>query len=168
MSKKDDKPKRKPTGDYEVGFARPPASSQFEKGQSGNRKGRPRKKKDNALDKEEFRKVFFETMSAEVPVRMNGRETKMPAVTALLHRTLQKALSGDYRSMKLLFDKIDGNMKIEDVMREAEANLLPNKIIVEFVDSDGEGGLKKYNPKAKETLLDEGDKCEEGEDAWLK
>ena len=38
------KPKRQPTGDYAVGFARPPVANRFKKGEpSPNPKGRPRK-----------------------------------------------------------------------------------------------------------------------------
>ena len=36
------KPKKAPTGDYAVGYARPPKPTQFQPGQSGNSAGRPR------------------------------------------------------------------------------------------------------------------------------
>jgi hypothetical protein len=36
------RPKRKPTGDYAVGFARPPKEHEFPPGQSGNKSGRPK------------------------------------------------------------------------------------------------------------------------------
>ena len=36
------KPKKQPTGDYEVGYAKPPTSGQWQKDQSGNPKGRPK------------------------------------------------------------------------------------------------------------------------------
>ena len=35
-------PKKKPTGDYPVGYAKTPKSGQFAPGQSGNIKGRPK------------------------------------------------------------------------------------------------------------------------------
>jgi len=167
MTKKDDGS----GGDDEVGYGKPPKHSRYKKGQSGNSKGRPKKKKRNPFDKEEFRKAFFEVMSSDVPVKKNGQVTTMPAVTALLHQTLQKALSGDFRSKKLLFDKLDGNIKIEEVMREAEDNRLPNVIRVEFVESDGEGGKKVYDkppgdPDRKEILPDKHNQ-DEDDDSWL-
>jgi hypothetical protein len=36
------RPKRQPTGDYDVGFARTPRRTRWKKGQSGNAKGRPK------------------------------------------------------------------------------------------------------------------------------
>ena len=157
-------------GDYEVGHGKPPKHSRYKKGQSGNPKGRPKKKKDEALSKEEYRKAFFEVMNSDVPVRKNGRETTMPAVMALLHQTLQKALSGDFRSKKLLFDKLEGNIKIEEVIREAEENRLPDVVRIEFVESDGMGGKKVYekspgNPDRKEILPDKHNQDEEED--WL-
>ncbi|MGC2785227.1 MAG: DUF5681 domain-containing protein [Roseiarcus sp.] len=36
------RPKRKPTGNYAVGYARPPKEHEFAPGQSGNKSGRPK------------------------------------------------------------------------------------------------------------------------------
>jgi Family of unknown function (DUF5681) len=41
---------QKITGDYEVGFAKPPKAYQFKRGQSGNAKGRPKKTKSGQTD----------------------------------------------------------------------------------------------------------------------
>jgi len=169
MSKKNDNPKRQAKGDHEVGYCRPPQESRFKAGETGNPKGGKLHKKRKAPTEPEHRQEFWKLMNSDVAVKFNGRETKMKAITALMHQALAKALGGDFRSLKLLMDKFDGNMKIEDVMREAK-NALPSKITVEFVESDGKGGLKQCDPtlsdqKDAETPLD-GD-SDENED-WLK
>jgi hypothetical protein len=42
-TKSDSATKKHPTGDYEVGYCRPPVHTQYEKGKSGNPKGRTRR-----------------------------------------------------------------------------------------------------------------------------
>lgn len=38
--------KRKPAGGYEVGYGKPPVHSRFQKGRSGNPRGRPRRERE--------------------------------------------------------------------------------------------------------------------------
>ena len=42
--------KKRPTGDYEVGYCRPPKSGQIKKGERRNPKGRPKKSKQEPID----------------------------------------------------------------------------------------------------------------------
>lgn len=72
--------KHSPTGDYDVGYARPPAASQFQKGQSGNPKGRPRRSR-NKLTM--FKESIKRTLEKRVSVRVAGEFREMPMAEAL-------------------------------------------------------------------------------------
>jgi hypothetical protein len=62
--------------DYEIGYRKPPKHSQFKKGQSGNSKGRPKKRKS-------FQELIQEELDTEITV--GGRTmTKAQAVAVSL------------------------------------------------------------------------------------
>jgi hypothetical protein len=84
---------------YEVGYAKPPKSGQFEKGISGNPKGRPQGSKNLATV------VLRESRQL---VRVNGphgsrKVTKLEAATMQL---TNKAAQGDLRSQRELFSLV--------------------------------------------------------------
>jgi hypothetical protein len=89
------------SGNYEVGYQKPPKRTQFKKGQSGNPQGRRRKVRFHKAT-EELRREFMVAIEQEVTVNHNGRKRKMPAIKALYDQILAKALGGDFRSMKML------------------------------------------------------------------
>ena len=76
----------------QVGFARPPAKHRFKKGQSGNRKGRPKMKYDiyTLLQRVLKRKV-----------RLKGADRQMQVSEALIRKLRELALSGDRRAISL-------------------------------------------------------------------
>ena len=76
------------TGDYEIGFGRPPKSTRFKPGQSGNPKGRP-PKSSNATT------ILREALFRPVPVRENGTSRTVPFLEAFLMVTAKGALGGD-------------------------------------------------------------------------
>jgi len=83
------------TGDFEVGYARPPKHTQFKPGQSGNPKGRPKRAKNlKTLLREE----------AEAPVRISegGKSRTVTKQQALIKRLMTKALGGDLKAAQLL------------------------------------------------------------------
>ena len=73
--------------DDAVGYRRPPPSTRFRKGQSGNPKGRPPNR---------HKGLPYETALGQmVTIRENGRERRVTAAEAFLLHLTRKGLQGD-------------------------------------------------------------------------
>jgi hypothetical protein len=83
--------------DYEIGYGKPPKAFQFQKGQSGNPRGRPRGEPNIAAL---FRKVSKQKVKTNGP---NGEQC-MTKIEASVTQLVNKAASGDIRAMKVLMD----------------------------------------------------------------
>ena len=115
--------KQKPRDDYEVGYGKPPKHTRWKKGQSGNPGGRPRRGCGvDVHTLRQMRETFIRAANRQVTVTDNGAKTRMPAIDAMFHRLVAKALSGDYRSIKLCHDwlRFDINEHEEWQIRFAE------------------------------------------------
>ena len=89
--------------DYEVGYCCPPRDTQFQKGQSGNPKGRPRKKGSIELD-------LDKVLDQRVRVQSSGGSKSMDAREAALRMQVAKALKGNIQAAKHVlkqFEKYD-------------------------------------------------------------
>ncbi len=106
--------------DYEVGYGRPPKEGQFVKGQSGNPKGRPTGSKNTAT-------MFNEIARESITVTENGRTRTMTRLQAVLHRTMNLALSGDHRAMRDivrlsgLYEEAESSDNASSIPHEREA-----------------------------------------------
>ena len=99
MSKKKHRDHQHPDtdGDYAVGYRKPPRGSRFAKGKSGNPKGRP-------LGSKNLRDLFEDALNEEVTINENGRRRVISKREAISKQLVNKAASGDARSIKLLVD----------------------------------------------------------------
>lgn len=84
---------------YEVGYCRPPVSTRFQPGQSGNRRGRAKGKRNLATD-------LREALAQEVTVTEGGKTRKMSKGQLMLVRTLNEAVKGDIRAFGSLIKVI--------------------------------------------------------------
>jgi hypothetical protein len=82
--------KRKITSD--VGYMAPPAHTRFQKGQSGNPRGRPRKRKD-------LNTVLHQVLNRKVRIKDNAQ--KMQIRDALIWKLRELALQGDKQALAL-------------------------------------------------------------------
>lgn len=116
------KSSKAPAGD--VGYGRPPKSSQFRKGQSGNPNGRPRKKKETHLTA-----MVESVFMAPIPAQVGGKQVTMPAIEAMIMKLRNDALGGDLRAIAAaikLFEArgLDGPEKGSSAQREWEEQKL--------------------------------------------
>ncbi len=79
--------------DSPIGYKRPPAHSRFQKGQSGNPRGRPKKTPD-------FLEDAVMILGAPVTGRANGKEITLPMIQAVFRRLCRNALKGDNAALR--------------------------------------------------------------------
>ncbi len=104
-----------------VGYATPPMSTRFKKGQSGNPKGRPPgRRKGSAEDA---------VLDQMVTIREDGRERSVTAAEALLLKVTQRGLDGDIAAAKMSREIITKGKEI----REEQSQQTSFKIVTLFV-----------------------------------
>lgn len=96
-SRKPGTPKKKPTGDYPIGFCQPPQNSRFKKGVSGNpsggRKGPP-------PPHEAVIKVARQPMK----VKFGDKIAHITKHEAILQKLAERCMTGDAKATKLFLD----------------------------------------------------------------
>jgi hypothetical protein len=117
----------KPRKDYEIGYARPPKSGQFKKGQSGNSKGR---RKGSKL----FAEIVSDALDEKVTINENGSRKMITKREALAKQVANKGATGDLRSIKLLFEILEGLDDRERVTRSETANSTASERIRKKLD----------------------------------
>jgi Family of unknown function (DUF5681) len=80
---------------YEVGFGKPPKNRRFQKGASGNPKGRPKGRRNLAT-------VLEQTLQEKVIINENGIRKAVTKLEAAIKQLVNKAASGDLAAMRQL------------------------------------------------------------------
>lgn len=93
--------KTKKPKDYDVGYAKPPQSTRFKPGHSGNPQGRPKGQRNLATDIEQ-------ELSETILVNEGGRQTVITKQRAMIKALLAKALKGDTRASAVLIQLAQG------------------------------------------------------------
>lgn len=84
-----------PASQSPAGYGRPPQSTRFQKGVSGNPRGRPRGSLNVAT-------VLIRSLREKVVVNENGRRRKVTKLEAALKQLVNKAASGELRALQQL------------------------------------------------------------------
>ena len=100
---------------YEIGYRRPPASGQFKKGQSGNKKGRPKGSKN-------FLTLLEHELGQTITVNENGKKKVITRMQAMVKRMVADALQGNLKSLMALVEILRRTGKFEE---NDSANQLP-------------------------------------------
>jgi len=111
--------------DYEVGKGKPPKHTQFKKGQSGNRNGRPKRDKDAAA-------ALERVLETKVTVRENGQRREIDIMEAIFRKLLERALNGNSRDAKEFFAILE--RFAPERLKKSE---IPTGFVVQYVLPDG-------------------------------
>lgn len=106
--------------DVEVGYGRPPKRTQFQKGQSGNPKGRPKGARG-------LKNIVDAQLNEVISYRMNGRATKGTTLELIVRQLSQKAMGGDLRAAEKVLKLVHQYLEDADDEKLREA-LTPREI----------------------------------------
>lgn len=84
-----------PRGDYKVGYGKPPESTQFKKGHSGNPRGKIKGRK-------AIRTLLTEALLAQATISLNGAPKKGPRQHLIFETLTARAAVGDLQAQKIL------------------------------------------------------------------
>jgi hypothetical protein len=109
--------------DYAVGYGRPPRHTQFQKGRSGNPRGRPKGMPDVAA-------ALRQALLERVTVKDGGTTKRLRKLDVAIRQQTNKAAAGDARAFKLLTqllrdsaDGVDVPQPIKTVISEIDSRL---------------------------------------------
>jgi len=118
---------------YAVGYGKPPQSSRFKPGQSGNPKGRPRQKQRISDFEEELGPVLAavaRVMEKKVQFKRRGKVQQTTGLDTIMHTLLEHAIDGDVRASRMLLALME---RAEEKARKREgANQSTHQLVVQF------------------------------------
>jgi hypothetical protein len=109
--------------DDKVGYKNPPKHSQFKKGQSGNPKGRPRRKKSPGT-------ALREALNETVTITENGRRHKVNKTEIIMKRAVNDAAKGDARARKEVFGMLSDLLRLERERASQNRDAPPHSAVV--------------------------------------
>jgi hypothetical protein len=118
--------KSKASGDYEVGWGKPPRHSRFKKGQSGSPNGRPPKARNLKTD-------LVAELGARIRVREGDREVSISKQEAFIKTLVARALKGDARASSLLVNLMAMLLDVEVDLAERGVDASEKAIIDAYV-----------------------------------
>jgi hypothetical protein len=107
--------------DGDVGYRKPPRQHQFQPGQSGNPKGRPKGSKNEST-------ILREILQHKISIRgPNGRVRKISVMEGIHRKVADDALKGDIKSAAFLFNRyaalVSGELQPQDMNDDDRAVL---------------------------------------------
>ena len=123
--------------DYDVGYGKPPKSKQFQKGQSGNPKGRKKGSKNYLTDLEA-------ELEEKITIIENGERKTLPKRAAMIRATVHKAIKGDMRALHIILNELRPSRPSTEPRNEETLLDLEKSILDEYVQRRsrpaGDGG----------------------------
>ena len=134
---------RNPRSGYSVGYGRPPTSSQFIPGQSGNPKGRPKGAR-NASS------MARDALEGTISVKEKGKWRKMSVRKAAYRRLAEKAVAGDVKALDYLLSLESAERPPESDHAQAEPLSAKDlELLQRFFDRRRAGAPQQVQPDAR-------------------
>lgn len=137
--------------EYEVGYKKPPKSTQFKKGQSGNPAGRKKKPKPESIY-QAFVLLANETQTVQIN---EYTSKKMNMVEILVNRVFQDAIKKDGNSRKFLL-----NVFLKENVRQQYESIIEN-LTQNATNQAEQEALKSVLIEELDTLLKEQQELED-------
>jgi hypothetical protein len=126
-------PKKKPTGNYAVGYAKPPKSGRFAPGQSGNPNGRPKGRPSPS-------ELFLEEIARIVQVKIGDDIVPMDKERAIYRKLIDASIMGNIAAARLVMIMRDRAQAHLDIAPGAEEPLTPEELAVLKMMTKSAGG----------------------------
>jgi len=98
--------------DEAVGYGKPPRSTRFQPGRSGNPRGRPMKS--------ESKSIIAKALNQPVAVTVEGKRKTISAAEALIRQQMQKALAGDPACAKHIIQLLKDNERYKSLRGQGD------------------------------------------------
>jgi hypothetical protein len=149
---------------YSIGYAKPPPSSQFKPGQSGNRRGRSKGYGD-------LGKLLEDELNVTVEVAESGRRHKLSKAQISVRQLANKSAGGDLRAFQAAVDILRKTGRLRENPNETPTAVTAADVAYDFTRlSDAEllqleSILTKMLPNSAFTAdTNEGGECRNGDD----
>lgn len=116
------------TREYETGYRKPPKTTRFKKGRSGNPKGRPKRSRN-------FLTLLKEELAQKVIISEQGAKRSISKMEAMIKRMVAGALQGDQKSMVTLIEILKRANQLREI-EEIGEEIMPEeyeKILEDYV-----------------------------------
>jgi len=127
---------------YQVGYAKPPRKTRFEKGRSGNPAGRVKGSKNVS-------KLLLDALGEPVVVNENGERKRITKVEAMLKQLVNKGASGDARSIQLLLAEMRSRLESELPHDQASQETKDQLLMLERLTVEERIELRRLIAKAQ-------------------
>lgn len=102
---------------YDVGYGKPPIETQFQKGESGNPAGRPKKSKSPPTKMLTVKQALVDALVSPVTITENGKKKEITSLEALVRSSVMRGIQGDKALAKFIMGEAK-NLSMDDFAGE--------------------------------------------------